>query len=278
MKIAITGKNGNLGRELAVILQGHELLLWDHHDLDITNETMVHEKLTTHKPNIVFNCAAYTNVDKAEADYSTAEQLNGYAPGYIAKACNTINAILVHYSTGMIFPGDNAEGYNETADSGPVNAYGRSKLLGEVEIQKYAKKWYIIRTAWLYAKPDSPTAKKSFNEIILELAAKMEPLQGVTDEIGSPTWAKDLAIRSTELALDKTPFGIYHITNSGRASRYEWAQEILKIKNIEKQLTPVQGSQFPRPAKRPHYELLTNTKLAPLRSWQDALQEYLKEI
>lgn len=176
----------------------------------------------------------------------------------------------------MIFKGDDAAGYNENAVPDPVNAYGRTKLLGETLIAQNLKHYYIIRTEWLYAKPENETAKKSFNEIMLHLARTQPELNGVNDEIGRPTWAKDLAEASWQLVTAQQPFGVYHITNSGQASRLQWTEEILKQKNIAVPVSGVRSSTFPRPALRPEYELLNNTKLPALRSWQAGLKEYLE--
>ncbi len=278
MKVLILGKNGNLGRELIKATQCEEIIAWDREEIDITRADEVMEKVGQVKPDVVFNCAAYTAVDKAEEDYEAVKLLNGYAAGFVAKACKKSGAVMVHFGTGMIFNGENPEGYNEDSEPYPINVYGKTKLLGEEEVKANTDDYYIIRTEWLYAKPENSSAKKSFNEIMLDLAAAKDRLQGVEDEIGKPTWAKDLAIESWRIVKDKIPFGIYHITNSGQASRLEWTREILKLKNIDKPVDSVKGDSFPRPAKRPHYEILNNTKLPPLRSWQEALSEYLENL
>lgn len=274
MKIIVIGKNGNLGRELLKTLP--QATGWDRTEIDITHEAQVTSMLAEHRPDVVFNCAAFTNVDQAQSDYKAAELINGQAVGFLAKACHDINATLVHYSTGMVFKGDNPNGYNEDSTPDPVNAYGESKLLGEKLIAKHIQKYYLIRTEWLYAKPENKTAKKSFNEIILDLAKTNSSLVGVIDEIGKPTWANDLAQASFQLISRDYPYGIYHLTNEGQASRHDWAKEILKIKNIDIPLEAVEGKTFARPAPRPKYELLNNNKFPKLRSWQDALKEYLQ--
>lgn len=276
-KILIIGKNGNLGRELQKVLANTDLTAWDYTELDITNKSDVESKITELAPNVIYNCAAYTNVDGAEEDYESAELINSTGARNLAEVCKEIGATLIHYSTGMVFQGDNENGYNEDSEPNPINAYGKSKLDGEQAIQDSGANFYIIRTAWLYAKPENESSKKSFNEIMLDLAAAHPQLKGVDDEVGPPTWAKDLAEESVKLVNDNKPFGIYHITNSGKASRFEWTKEILKIKKIDIPVEPVSGNSFPRPAKRCHYELLNNTKLTPLRSWQEALQDYLTQ-
>ncbi len=274
-KVLILGSKGNLGRELIKALADKDVTAWDSDDLDITNPTQVEQKITELKPDVVFNCAAYTNVDGAESDYETAQLVNGIAVGYLAATCAKISATLVHYSTGMVFPGTDSGGYSEDSIPNPVNAYGQSKLLGEQLLQSSGSDYYLIRTAWLYASPDNEHSKKSFNEIMLDLAAKNPALKGVDDEVGPPTWAKDLAESSRQLIESGQPSGIYHLTNSGSGSRFDWTSTILQIKNIDIPVEPVSGSTFPRPAIRPRYELLKNTKLPTLRNWQDALKEYL---
>lgn len=275
MHILIIGKNGNLGREFVKYLSNEKVTAWDRAEIDITNEQDTFKKITDVRPDIVINCAAYTAVDLGEINYEAANLLNGYGPGYIAGACKTVGATMVHFSTGMVFQGDDSSGYHENSRPDPVNAYGKTKLLGEELVKKNTDNYYIIRTEWLYARPENETAKKSFNEIMLDLAALGGPLKGVHDEIGKPTWAKDLTASTMNIIKNGTASGVYHLANSGQASRLEWAQAIMEIKQIEIKFELVSGSAFPRPAKRPQFELLNNTKLPHMRHWKTALEEYL---
>lgn len=272
-KILILGKNGNLGSELMKLYSGESVTGWDRNDIDVTDQEMVAKKITALHPDIVFNCTAYNNVDGAEEDFTDAKQVNGDAPGFLATACKNINAVLVHFSSGQVFAGTNPEGYNEDDQPNPVNAYGRSKLFGEQAVQKSTDQYYIIRTEWLYGKG---SGKKSFIDLMLERATENKPMQGVIDEIGKPTWAKDLAEFSRMIIEQKHPYGIYHGINEGQASRYDWAKEIFRIQNLNVNLSPVPASTFPpRKALRPQFELLNNTKLIKLRPWQEALADYL---
>ncbi len=272
-KILILGKNGNLGSELMNLYSGEGVTGWDRNDIDVTSQEMVTKKITALHPDIVFNCTAYNNVDGAEEDFTAAKQVNGDAPGFLATACKNINAVLIHFSSGQIFAGDNPHGNNEDDTPLPVNAYGQSKLIGEKFVQEKTEAYYIIRTEWLYGKG---SGKKSFIDIMLEKATEGKPMQGVDDEIGKPTWAQDLAEFSRMIVEQKHPYGIYHGINEGQASRHDWAQEIFKIKELNPQLSAVSSSTFPpRKAKRPKYELLNNTKLIKMRPWQEALAEYL---
>jgi dTDP-4-dehydrorhamnose reductase len=290
-QILILGSNGSLGTELAKIYLPGQAVAMDRDQLDITDLEQIRKVFMEVRPALVYNCAAYTAVDQAEIDYDRALLLNGTAPGYLAGCCAEIGATLVHFSTGMVFKGDDAAGYNEDAIPNPLNAYGRTKLAGEQALAKSSANYYIIRTEWLYAAPllnvGSPgasvpgaTSKKSFNEIMLDLAAqsmaKGTPLKGVEDEFGRPTWARDLALAARGVVESGQPFGIYHLANSGQASRLDWAREIFKIKNLPVTVEPVSAASFPpRPAPRAKYELLNNTKLSELRPWQEALAEYL---
>ena len=274
-KVLIIGKNGNLGRELVSLYP--DATAWGRTELDVTDESAVINKITELKPDIVFNCTAYNDVDGAEQNPALANQINAKGPETLAKVCEQIGATLVHFSTGQVFAGDSKDGYTETDTPQPINAYGQSKLAGEQAVANFCQKHYIIRTEWLYAKPStSGTSKKSFIDIMLEMAAAGKAIKAVNDEFGKPTYAKDLAIMSKEIVEQNLAFGIYHGVNEGLASRYDWAKETFRIKNIEADLTPVPASTFPpRAAKRPQYEVLNNTKFPKLRSWQDALKDYL---
>jgi dTDP-4-dehydrorhamnose reductase len=272
-KILILGAKGSLGQALSQVYADREVVGLDQAELDITDEKKVLEKIGEIKPSIIFNCAAYTNVDGAEKNKELVDKVNGLAVGFIARACKNIGAILVHYSTGMIFDGSNSEGYNEDDESKPVNYYGKSKLLGEQELQRNADMYYLIRTCWLYGKETN--GKKSFPDIMLGLIDNLE-INAVSDEFGSPTYVKDLAQSSRALVDLQKPCGVYHIINEGVASRFNWTQEIFKINNIEKKINKVDSTFFKRDAKRPRFEVLNNNKFIKLRPWQEALEEYLQ--
>jgi dTDP-4-dehydrorhamnose reductase len=276
MKILILGCKGNLGHQLMGVYEDLLPVGWGHDDLDISDEQAVWDRITEFSPDLVYNCAAFNEVDKAEEDRAFADMVNGYAPGYIAKACKAAGAKMVHYSSGMVFPGDSSEGYSEDDPAAPVNAYGRSKLLGEMEAQENCDDLYIIRTSWLYG-PHGPghTNKKSFIQKMIEKAENGEELAAVEDEIGRPTYTLDLAQASRALVEDKKEFGVYHITNSGNASRLDWARNAFKIKGLAREIKPVKGEAYARMARRPHYEVLNNTKFLEMRPWTEALSAYL---
>jgi dTDP-4-dehydrorhamnose reductase len=279
MTVLILGCKGNLGHQLMGVyedLQSAGLVGWGREDLDITDEQAVWDRINELKPDLVYNCAAFNDVDKAEEDRAFVDIVNGYAPGYVAKACKAVGAKLVHYSTGMVFSGDSSEGNTEDDPPNPVNAYGRSKLQGEMEAQENCDDLYIIRTSWLYG-PHGPghTNKKSFIQRMIENAESGKELVAVEDEIGQPTYTLDLAQASRALVEEEKEFGVYHLTNSGNASRLDWAREAFKIKGMSAEIKPIKRGAFARMARRPHYEVLNNTKFLELRPWTEALTSFL---
>lgn len=275
MKVLILGAKGMLGSELGRLLHGQEVFLYDYENVDITDSLALEKCFDEIKPEIVFNCAAYNNVDKAEEEPDKARALNSDAVGFIAENCNKYGATLVQYSTGFVFDGENEKGYNEDAIPNPQSVYATTKFEGEKNAAK-ARKHYIIRLNLLFGDAgQSESAKKSFPDMILDLAKTEKEFNFVNDEISTPTYAKDLAQSSIKLVQSKAPYGIYHLPNDGRASWYDFAKEIFAIKNIEAKINAVSAKDFQRPAKRPHYSVLNNTKLPKQRSWQEALKEYL---
>ncbi len=276
-KYLIIGKDGTLGSEFQRML-GNQAVYLGIEDLDITNESKVLEKISEIKPETIINCAAYNAVDKAEDEPEVANLINGTAVGYLAKAAEVVGAKFVHYSTNYVFSGDDPNGYKETDQPNPQSNYGRSKLLGEVEAQKHCSKTFIARTTWLYGKQgQSKSSKKNFVDIMLELAEQKSEIECVSDQYGQPTWTFDLANHTLQLVSSQNPYGIYHFVNDGQTSWYGWAEEIFKIKNINIALKANSFKDWVRPADRPQYGILMNTKLPKLRPWQEALREYLNE-
>ncbi len=274
MKILILGYKGMLGQELAsVFREDNELVLRDRSDIDIADRDEVIKKIRKEKPDIVINAAAYTNVDRAESEVDLVYKVNGYAVGYLAAICKETRAIFIHFSTDYVFSGENQFGYKENDNSNnSVNIYGKSKLLGEKMIQDINPKYYLIRTSWLFGKHG-----KNFVETMLQLALEKKEIKVVFDQFGCPTYAKDLAKRLRELVELRNFFGIYHITNSGSCNWHEFAKKIFEFSGVRANLKPVKTDEFSTPAKRPKYSILLNTKLFPMRSWQDALKDYLVE-
>jgi len=256
-----------LGTEVSKVFR--DAVKWDIEELDVTSKKKVIDRITKLKPELVINCSAYTDVDSCEDNRDFCFAINGEAVEYIAKACGMINAKLVHFSTDYVFDGKKI-GYNEDDEPNPLNVYGESKYLGEIKLIENCKKYYLIRISWLYGRNG-----KNFIETILRVVKEKPYLEVVDDQIGNPTYAVDVANKIKEV-LDKE-YGIYHVTNSGHCSWYEYTKEILKLSNINKEVKPIQSYQLNRKAKRPNYSILNNNKLKQMRSWQDALKDYIKE-
>lgn len=263
-----------LGHELVEAFKnGHELVLWDREKVDISDEEDVEAKIEELKPDVAINAAAYTAVDDAESNEELAYKVNGSAAGFIANACKNINALFVHFSTDYVFDGKNKLGYKEDYPAGKsLNVYGESKALGEKMILDIAPRYYLVRTSWLFGKNG-----KNFIETMLRLASEKKDLRVVNDQFGSPTYVKDLAVKVRELIESQKPYGIYHITNSGACSWHEFALKIFKLAGLDPKIMPVKSAEFPAPAKRPTYSMLINTKISPMRSWEEALKDYLIE-
>lgn len=306
-KVVIIGAKGMLGQELVKTFKkdpDYKVLAWDREDIDITKEKEVDKKIAVIKPSVIINTAAYNDVDKCEdkKEHAIADKVNGSAPGYLAKAAKKNKAILIHYSSQYVFNGEpeipepqgcshscaNCSlhegfvpeiGFREDDKPDPINKYGRTKLKGEAEVQKYMKNFYIIRLSRLFGKPAvSIGAKRSFFDVMLELGQKNKEVKGVDEEYDCFTYAPDLARKTKEIIDSKKPFGIYHVTNSGPCTWYEAVLELYKQAGIKTKVIPVSSDEFPRPARRPDYPVLLNTKLNPLRDYKDALKEYLSKL
>lgn len=274
MKVLILGAKGSLGQAFGDVYHDAEVFSWDREELDITDEDTVGKKIAELKPDLIINCAAYNAVDKAEEERGMADSINGYAVGFIAKAAGQIGAVMIHFSSAYVFDGNKSEGYNEDDAVNPQSAYAKSKLLGEIELQKNADKFYLIRTTWLYGRP-SVTGKPSFVELMLRLAKEDKSIDAIEDEFGNPTYVVDLAQASRALVEQKKPFGIYHLVNSGSTSWFEWANEVFNTKNIKARLAAINRDDYPRKAPRPKFGILNNTKFIELRPWTEALKDYL---
>lgn len=265
-----------LGSDLGKVFYDLSPYLLDRDELDITNERGVSSLFRNLKPDVVINAAAYTDVDGCETNREIAKKINGDAPGYLAKASRDAGAVFVHYSTDYVFSGQKKAGYSEEDEPGPpINFYGESKLMGENVVKEIGGDHYLVRTSWLFGLKG-----KNFVETILRLAQGKEKLRVVNDQHGKPTFSLDLAKKTRELVESREKFGIYHITNELITTWYDFAKEILKRRDGERGpsfagISSCASSEFPRPAKRPRYSILLNTKLSPMRIWQEALQEYL---
>lgn len=273
-KILVLGSKGMLGGELIRVF-GSEAVGWDRDDVDATDAESLRLKVKNLKLDTIINCVAYNDVDGAEEKSETAFILNEKIPANLSVICNELKIPLVHFSTNYVFDGEAGE-YGEDADPNPISVYGKSKLAGEQAVINNCNNYYVIRTAVLFGKKgESEASKKSFVEIMLDLAKDRDTIKVVNDEINSLTYVFDLAWAVKALLSQKHAFGIYHFSNLGSASWYEFAQEIFKIKQINVNLIPVASAEFKRKALRPKKSVLLNTKFIEFRSWQEALAEYL---
>lgn len=280
MKILITGANGMLAKAVRERFMEHELILTDvvgtELSLDITNLEEVEKFVENVKPDVIINCAAYTAVDKAESEEELAKKINANGPKNLAIAANKNNCKLVHISTDYVFGGDLSleEIYKEDAPKAPVTAYGRTKLAGEEAIEENTKDFYIFRTAWLYGDG------KNFVRTMLKFGKEKEEVSVVYDQHGSPTYAVDLADIIYQALEKEIPYGIYHTTNLGFTTWYDFTKKIYEIAGISCRVNPVTSEQFASAAKRPANSMLSKEKILEagitVPSWEDALERYLK--
>jgi dTDP-4-dehydrorhamnose reductase len=279
----ITGASGQLGTVMQHHLdsRGVSYVALSSQELDITNQTSVEKILTASKPDVVINCAAWTDVDGAEKNKTKAHEINALGPKYLAIASKRVGAKLVHISSDYVFSGENQKPWQENSEMNPVSIYGESKRDGEKYLQvSYPEGSYIVRTAWLYS-----AVGKNFAKTILNLALTGDgDIKVVADQIGQPTSANDLARQISDLVLSNSPYGTYHGTNSGQATWFEFAQKIFRFVNANpKRIVPVSSNEFPRIAKRPHYSVLGHESwqmsgIAAMRNWELALDEELANI
>lgn len=271
-----------LGQELVQVFsrdEGYVVTAWDRDDIDVTDFAALEECLGVLRPDIVVNAVAYNAVDQCEADEAEFEKamlLNAEVPKVLARLAKGIGATLVHYSTDYVFDGTNEAGYAEDAEPNPISRYGVSKRAGEKNILATMGKNYVVRLSKLFGKPAlSLAGKKSFFEKMLEVAAGKTEVTVVDDEKSCFTYAPDLALATKILIQDGAPYGIYHLANAGAATWYEAAQELFRLAGLNVAVKPVGADMFPRPAKRPKYSALLNTKWIAFRPYTEALEEYI---
>ena len=257
----ILGAQGMLGHELAHVFPDAKCF---GRELDITDREKVLRIIRELEPDVVINAAAYTDVDGCEDNVDHAFKVNGEALSHISSACHEVGAVLVHFSTDYVFDGTKKE-FIESDPVGPINVYGHSKLLGEQNIIENMDDYRIIRTSWLFGKHG-----RNFVDTMLRLSGEMDEVMVVNDQFGKPTYAADLAQKTVEI-IGMEP-GIYHITNEGVCSWYEFASAIIP------NAVQCSSEEFVRKAKRPTYSILINTKTEFLRHWKEALTDYLMEM
>lgn len=270
MKVLVTGARGMLGKDLCPLLDdcGYDVIECGRNEFDITDYSAVKCYIEKTNPELIIHCAAYTNVDKAEED-PLNEAVNANGTENLAKICAERNIPLVYISTDYVFDGTKETPYTPQDTTNPLNAYGLSKLHGEEAVQKHCKKYYIIRTSWLYGHHG-----KNFVETMISLADKPS-LKVVNDQTGCPTWTVDLSNAIIDLIEEEEePYGIYHICGGGHTTWYGFANEIFKQCGLQVNLNPCTTDEFPRPAKRPKYSIMDNQ--GRCRDWKQALNDYIE--
>jgi dTDP-4-dehydrorhamnose reductase len=275
MKLLVTGAGGMLGRAVVEAAQrrGHDVRAATRADLEITDAEALRRALAAAHPRAVVNCAAYTDVDGAEADRFAAFAVNGKGAGNVAAAAAGIGAAIVHVSTDYVFDGTKREPWLESDAVAPLGAYGASKLAGERAVAAANPAHAIVRTAWLFG-----AGGRNFVDTMLALGAEREEVSVVTDQIGCPTWTGHLAAALVELAERPGAAGVHHIAGAGSCSWNELAIEVFERAGIDCRVLPTTTAAFPRPAPRPAYSVLGTERRDPLvlAPWQDGVAAYLQ--
>jgi dTDP-4-dehydrorhamnose reductase len=280
--IIVTGANGQLGKELrdlgCEIDDGHFTFL-SREDLPIENFELVRALFSIRKPDVVINCAAYTQVDQAEATRDLAFLINAESVGVLAAVCNEFGARFIHVSTDYVFDGTSVVPYRESDHTSPINVYGASKLAGEEQAFQFNASSIVVRTSWVYS-----SYGKNFVKTMLRLMNEKKEINVVDDQVGSPTYAADLAEALCIIAFSPhAPGGIYHYANSGIISWYQFARAIGEIIGTHCIIHPIPSSAFPTAAKRPAYSVLDTSRITevfdvPVRPWRKSLERCLKKI
>jgi len=284
MKILITGSNGQLGseiRELESAFKHYEFLYTDVAELDITDAEKVNHFFELHNPDVVINCAAYTAVDKAETDEETAFLVNALATGNLARAASDSGAFMVHISTDYVYNGENFSPYIETDLINPVSVYAKSKASGENAVQLAGGKAIIIRTSWLYS-----AFGNNFIKTMLKYGKERDSLNVVSDQVGTPTYAHDLAktiLDILPMAMIDERIEVYHYSNEGVASWYDFAKAVHQIANITCFVNPIPTKDYPLPAKRPFYSVLDKSKIkkrfaVEIPYWRDSVKNCIDRL
>jgi len=284
MKVLVTGANGQLGTDLCIALRDFEVVPLTHKDIEVTDMRSVKEVCGRHKPDAIINTAAYVQVDDCETNADRAFLVNALGARNIAVATQELGAKLVHLSTDYVF-GDEIEPrttpYTEFDIPVPLSIYGKSKLAGENFVRHLCSKHFIVRTSGLFGIAGSSGKGGNFVETMLRLAKERDELRVINDQVFCPTYTRDLAEKIAQLIATEY-YGIFHITNEGMCSWFEFTREILRLAGLKTPSIPITSDQYPQKAKRPGFSVLDNYHLRLLgmddmRPWQDALKDYMGE-
>lgn len=281
-RILVFGGHGQLGQSINRICKEKgitSVLFLDEIEGNILDPEILARVFETETPEFVINCAAYTAVDKAEDDFVLCERINKEGAANLARCCNQYKATLLHISTDFVFEGDLPKHLNEDDLAAPINVYGKTKLDGENEISEILVEHYIIRTSWLYSE-----YANNFVKTMLKLGAERDELSVIVDQVGTPTYAVDLAAALLHIIdSDLGAYGTYHYSNEGVASWYDFAKAIFDLSNTEVRLYPIPGSSYPTKARRPAFSVMDKTKIKQVYKleipyWKDSLIECIHAI
>lgn len=279
MRILVTGVSGQLGHDLAeeLLARGHDVTGLSSKDMNLLDPAAVKQYLTAAAPEAVVHCAAYTAVDRAEDDTETCLAVNYLGTKAIAETCAEIGCKLLFISTDYVFPGIGERPWEPDDETDPLNTYGRSKLLGEEAVRAATKKHYIVRISWLYG-----VNGKNFVKTMLRLGAEKNEIRVVNDQIGSPTYSRDLSVLLADMIVTDS-YGTYHASNEGFCSWYEFACAIIQKAGLPARVVPVPSSEYPTRARRPMNSRMSKDKLTAcgfrrLPPWDDALTRFLSEL
>ena len=277
--VIVTGITGQLGYDVAAELdrRGEEFIATTRKEIDLSDEKSIKDFIQRHSPSAVIHCAAYTAVDKAESEAELALTINGLGTRYIAEACREVGAKLLYPSTDYVFGGDGNKPYEINDEKTPCNVYGKSKLLGEDSVRALNRQHFIVRISWVFGKNG-----KNFVKTMLNLAAKNKKVRVVMDQIGSPTYTKDLAPLLVDM-IHTEKYGTYHATNEGFCSWADFAKEIFKQAKKNVEVEEIFTVDYPLPARRPFNSRMSKKSLDDagferLPTWQDAVKRYLAEL
>jgi dTDP-4-dehydrorhamnose reductase len=277
MKFLITGAKGQLAREFLKVLKNddYKIKALDREGLDVSDSRAVLEAVSYYRPDVVINCAAYNFVDKAEEDSDIPFKVNSTGPKNLASACKKHNALLIHYSTDYIFDGTKEGFYTEQDKPNPINIYGRSKLEGEELLKKEMENFLIFRVSWVFGE-----GKQNFLYKLKEWAKKQKVIRVACDQISVPTYTEDI-VMSTILSIKEGLRGVYHLTNSGYASRYEVARYFFERLGSDRLILPVSSDYFNTTVRRPYFSAMSNVKLSEelgitIPDWRDGIDRFIR--
>lgn len=276
MKVLVTGVNGQLGYDVVKELdkRGHQAVGVDRESMDLTSTQQIKECIETVNPEAIIHCAAYTAVDKAEDEEELCRRVNAIATKEIAEYAKKLDIPMIYISTDYVFDGTKDGEYTEQDTPNPINVYGKTKYEGEVYVQELLEKYYIVRISWVFGENGN-----NFIDTMRRLAKGREEINVINDQVGYPTYTKDLAPLLVDM-IETDKYGVYHATNEGYCTWYEFAKEIFRIVDVDIKINPITTSEYPTKAIRPMNSKMSKSKLEQngfnkLRNWKEAVRDYL---